>query len=94
MDSKLSEKTLNSDPNYIAWKTELLVYDGQKLDIVFKDLKKVYNMDIVADDPEILNVPWTSPIYNQTQDTIIRLICTSFNLSYSKDGNVYHLNKK
>ncbi len=91
---KLSEKTLNNNPNYMSWNTGLLVYNGQKLDIVFKDLKRVYNMEIIADDPEILEETWTSPIDNQTQDTIIRLICASFNLSYSKDGNVYHLAKK
>ena len=94
MDSKLSGKSLNKDPNYMAWNTGLLIYDGQTLDIVFRDLKRVYNMDIVADDPSILDETWTSPINNQAQDTIIRLICTSFNLSYTKDGNVYHLSKK
>ncbi len=94
MDSKLSGKSLNKDPNYLAWNTGLLIYDGQKLDIVFRDLKRVYNMEIVADDPSILDETWTSPINNQAQDTIIRLICASFNLSYTKDGNVYHLSKK
>jgi ferric-dicitrate binding protein FerR (iron transport regulator) len=95
MDSKLSEKKLNVNPNYMAWKTNQLVYDGQKLEVVFKDLKRAYNMDIIADDPEILNDLWTTaPIDNQTQETIIRLICASFNLSYSKDGNIYHLAKK
>jgi transmembrane sensor len=94
MDSKLSGKSVNNDPNYMAWKTGILVYDGQTLDVVFRDLKKVYNMDIIADDPAILNETWTSPIDNQTKDTIIRLICASFNLSYSKDGNIYHLSKK
>jgi ferric-dicitrate binding protein FerR (iron transport regulator) len=94
MDSKLSRKTLNNNPNYLSWNTGLLVYDGQRLDIVFKDLKRVYNMDILADDPDILDNTWTSPINNQPQDTIIRLICASFNLSYTKDGNVYHLAKK
>ena len=94
MDSKLSGKSLNKNPNYMAWNTGLLIYDGQTLDIVFRDLKRVYNMEIVADDPSILDETWTSPINNQAQDTIIRLICTSFNLSYTKDGNVYHLSKK
>ncbi|HBC78274.1 MAG TPA: hypothetical protein DCZ51_06570 [Bacteroidales bacterium] len=89
-----SEKSVNNNPNYLSWKTGLLVYDGQTLDIVFGDLKRVYNMDIVADDPEIITNTWTSPIDNQTQETIIRLICTSFNLSYTKEGNVYHLAKK
>lgn len=94
IDSTVTAKTLNSDPNYMAWNTGRLVYDGQKLGIVFKDLKKVYDMNIIADDPDILNETWTSPIDNQSQDTIIRLICTSFNLSYTKDGDIYHLSKK
>ncbi len=95
MDTNISGKKLNENPNYMSWKTGLLIYDGQKLEVVFKDLKRAYNMDIIADNPEILNELWTTaPINNQTQDTIIRLICASFNLSYSKDGNVYHLAKK
>jgi transmembrane sensor len=94
VNREASEKTINDNPNYLAWNTGKLVYTGQKLDIVFKDLKRVYNMDIITDDQEILENLWTSPIDNQPQDTIIRLICASFNLSYSKDGNVYHLSKK
>ena len=94
MDSKKSGKTLNDNPNYDSWHSGMLVYKGQKLEAVFKDLKRVYNMDIVADDPAILESPWTSPIDFQPQDRIILMICTSFNLSYTKDGNVYHLAKK
>jgi hypothetical protein len=51
-------------------------------------------MDIIADDPGILENTWVSPIDNLPQETIIRLICTSFNLGYTKDGNIYHLSKK
>ena len=69
-------KKRNDNPNYLSWNTGMLVYDGQTLDIVFRDLKKVYNMEIIADDPAILNNTWTSPINNQPQETIIRLICT------------------
>jgi transmembrane sensor len=94
MNSKESAKKLNINPNYLSWNTGLLVYNGQKLDVVFNDLKRVYNMDIIADDPSILENSWVSPIDNQPQETIIRLICTSFNLSYVQDGNVYHLSKK
>jgi hypothetical protein len=74
----------------------MLVYAGQKLDVVFRDLKKVYNMDIVADDPVILENTWTTngPVDNQSQETIIRLICLSFNLSYTKEGNIYHITDK
>jgi ferric-dicitrate binding protein FerR (iron transport regulator) len=94
MNSKTSAKTLNTNLNYLSWKTGYLAYSGQKLSVVFKDLKRVYNLDIVADDPDILENPWHSPIDNLPQETIIRLICTSFNLSYTKDDNVYHLSKR
>jgi transmembrane sensor len=95
MNSNISEKTINNNPNYLAWNTGELVYNGQKLNVVLNDLKRVYNMDIIADNQGILDNTWTTaPIDNQPQDTIIRLICASFNLSYNKDGNVYHLVKK
>jgi len=95
IDSGSLEKTVNNNPNYLAWQTGLLVYNGQKLGVVFSDLKRVYNMDIVADDPSILDFTWTTdPIDNQPEETIIRLICISFNMSYSKDGSVYHLSRK
>jgi transmembrane sensor len=94
MNLNTSGKEINNNPNRISWRTDHLVYNGQKLDIVFNDLKKVHNMDIVADDPDILDNTWTAPIDNQSQDTIIRLICISFNLSYTKEGTVYHLAKK
>jgi ferric-dicitrate binding protein FerR (iron transport regulator) len=94
MDSKVSEKKINSNPNYLSWQTKKLDYNGQTLDIVFKDLKRVYNMDIIADDPDILNETWVITIDNKSQETIIRLICGSFILGYSKDGNVYHLVRK
>ncbi len=94
MDLLISGKIINENPNYLAWNTGKLVYTGQKLDVVFKDLKRVYNMDIVADDPSILENPWSSPIATGTQETIILIICRSFNLSFTKDGGVYHLVKR
>ncbi len=94
MDSKISEKNVNNDPNYLSWNTGVLVYSGQKLDVVFRDLKRVYNMDIVADNPSILDNPWTITIDNKSQEIIINTICEVFNLSYTKVGNVYHLSEK
>lgn len=93
-ESGIIEKSVNNDPNYLAWNTGKLVYNGEKLSVVFRDLKKYYNIDIIADDQAILEFPWTSPIDYEYRDKIIQLICTSFNLSYTKDGEVYHLSEK
>ncbi len=94
LDPEHTDKTLNNNPNYMAWNTGKLIYDGQTLDMVFADLKRVFDMDITVDDVSILQNKWTSAIDIESRDTIIRLICTSFNLSYVKDGDVYHLSKR
>jgi len=94
MDSKASTKTVNENPNYLSWNTDLLVYDGKTLDVVFADLKKVFDIDVVADDPEILNESITTTFDSQPQETIIRIICTTFNFSYKKEGSFYHLSKR
>ena len=94
LDSKHSEKKLNTDPNYMSWNTGKLVYNRQKLGVVFRDLKRTYNIDIVTSDPDILNLPIDATFNKEPHETIIRIICTTFNLSYKKDGNIYHLAKK
>jgi hypothetical protein len=70
--SEIPGKKLNNDPNYLAWNKGLLKYDGQTLDVVFRDLERVNDMKIVADDPEILDLPWATTIDNQPHDTINR----------------------
>jgi transmembrane sensor len=94
MNSEKSDKKINDNPNYISWKTGYLDYDNQKLSVVFTDLKRVYNMNIVTDDTSILDYPWSSPIVNVDEETIIQVICNTFNLNSTKDGDAYHLSKK
>ena len=91
--SKSSAKILNDNRNYLSWKTDTLVYDGETLNIVFADLKRVFNINISTDDPEIANKSLTSTFFSLPQETIIQLICNTFSLSYTKDGDIYHLSK-
>ena len=91
ISSDITEITVNDNPNYLAWQTDFLVYNNETLDVVFNDLKRVHNMDISIDDKSILENRWTSQIDNQSRETIIQLICISFNLNYTQDGNKYHL---
>ncbi len=43
--SDRSEKSVNTNPNYMSWNTGFLVYDGQTLDIVFRVSREFYNME-------------------------------------------------
>jgi len=86
-------KTLNTNRNYMSWNTGRIVYTGEKLKIVFSDLEKIFNISVNTSDPEILDEPITADWENDSDETIIRVICATFNLGYQKDGNVYHLEK-
>jgi len=89
-----TEKKLNTNPNYLSWNTGKLIFTDQKLGHVFSVLNRVYGIEINADDPGIPEQSITTTFENQSHETIILVICTTFNLSFTKDGNVYHLSRK
>jgi ferric-dicitrate binding protein FerR (iron transport regulator) len=75
-----SSQAVNTNANYLSWHTGMLVYDGERLEVVFEDLRRTFNIDITAGDPAINEYRLTSPFEHQPHDTIIKLICTTFNL--------------
>ncbi|MBS0009819.1 MAG: FecR domain-containing protein [Bacteroidales bacterium] len=87
-------KNINTDPNYLAWKTDVLEFEGDRLEKVISDLKRVYDINIEILDEDINDLRVTSVFDKQAPDTIIRIICTTFNLEYYKEGNIYSLDKK
>jgi ferric-dicitrate binding protein FerR (iron transport regulator) len=89
-----ASKSLNSDPNYLSWKTEILVFEGDSLGKVIRDLKRVHNINIETGNDEIRKLRVTSVFDNQSHETIIRIICTTFNLDYYKEGDKYILETK
>ena len=88
-----ANRSFNENRNYMAWKTDTLVYEGENLNVVFSDLKRVFNINISTDDPEITNNSLTTTFFSLPEDTVIQVICNTFNLRYQKDGSVYHLAK-
>ncbi|MGQ9620054.1 MAG: FecR family protein [Bacteroidales bacterium] len=93
-NEKTPDKKLNSNRNYMAWRTELLVYEGTRLSDVFSDLNRAYDINIYARDNSILEKTITATFDNEPPETIIRIICTTFNLSFEKDGNLFRLSEK
>jgi ferric-dicitrate binding protein FerR (iron transport regulator) len=86
-----ASSALNTNVNYLSWNTELLSYDGERLGVVFADLKRTFNIDIVAADPAINDYRLTSRFESQPHDTIIKVICTTFNLHSVMEGGTYRL---
>jgi len=94
LSDQAASRRLNDDPNYLSWKTELLVFEGDSLGKVIKDLKRVHNINIETENDEIRKLRVTSVFDNQSHETIIRIICTTFNLEYYKEGDKYILDTK
>ncbi len=86
-----ASQAVNTDANYLSWHTDMLVFDGERLETVFADLKRTFNISIVAADPVINEYRLTSPFVDQPHDTIIRVICTTFNLHSVREEGVYRL---
>jgi len=91
MSGTASLRSLNTNVNYLSWNTDRLIYDGEKLGVVFADLKHAYNINISASDPAVNDYRLTTRFDNQPQDTIIKVICTTFNLHSVKKGDTYSL---
>lgn len=86
-----SSQELNTNMNYVSWHTDMLTFDGERLNEVFADLKRTFNIDITAADEAINDLRLTSMFDNQPHDTIIQVICTTFNLRSVREGETYSL---
>lgn len=91
VSEKYTAEELNTNLNYLSWNTRLLRYNGEQLDVVFADLKRLYNIDIVTNDEAINTFTLTSVFDNQPEDMIIKLLCTTFGLDYTNRDNTYVL---
>ena len=91
ISDKEASQARNTNINYISWHTNILVFEGERLEHVFTDLKRTFGIDIIAADPAINDYRLTSPFEDQPHDTIIKVICTTFNLHSAKEEGIYRL---
>jgi len=86
------KKTKNADSNYIAWVTGRLTFKGQKLDEVIKTLMRTYNVNIRIEDPGIRDSRISTNFTNESIDTVLAVIATTFDLKVEqKDKDTYLL---
>lgn len=84
ISKKTLEREKNEDSNYLAWKTGRLIFKGQPLEHVIKTLMRTYNVQIKIKDPEINNYKITTHFTNESIDTVMDVIATTFNLKINK----------
>lgn len=87
-DQLVKEK--NQNENIIAWKTKEIVFREDNLGEVVQVLNNVYNTNIEFKNPDLLDLKYTSTFRNQEIDSILNVICLTFDLkTETKDNTIY-----
>lgn len=83
----------NDNPNYMSWNTDILTYDGDRLEQVLIDLKRTHNIIVEVETTSILDNRITTVFNNNSPEAIVQSICTTFSLTFEKENGIYYLSK-
>lgn len=90
-DNLVKEKNYNR--NIVAWKTKEIIFYEDNLRNVIETLNKTYNADISCENQDILNLKYTSTFRDQHIDSILNVICLTFDLKVENVNNRIYLIK-
>lgn len=88
------EKSNNSDPNYIAWKTRNLIFNRTQLNDVIQYLEDIYHIDIQLEDNELEKLVLTAHFENKPHDFILNVIQLTFGLELTRENGAYVFSEK
>ncbi len=85
-DQRFIRKTENSDPNYMAWKTRVLVFDNETLGQVIKTLQNVYQTPVMLSDQKLSNCRVTASFNEQSLESVLEVLKKTLDLQVKIDG--------
>ena len=87
-------KTINENPNFLAWKTHDLIFKATSLGEVIRNLEKAYKVTIRLEDPTLNGLLLTAHFNNYSLDFILQVIETTFQMETEKIDGQYILKTK
>ena len=87
-DQKQISKSTNTDPNYMAWKTRVLVFDNETLAEVINTLQDVYQTKIKLSDDQISGCRVTASFNDQSLESVLQVIKETLDLQVTQNGKV------
>jgi len=83
---QLTDEILTSirteDDNLLSWKTKDLIFREMKLDEVASVLNSTFHANITFEQENIGSFRFTGNFNDQPIDTVLKVLCTAFSLSY------------
>ena len=87
-------KTANTDLNYMAWKTKILVFDNETLSDVVNTLQSVYQTTIKLTDPALSGCKFTATFHEQSLQSVLQVIQQTLDLQVKQSGNIIEMSGK
>lgn len=84
-------KEVNTDVNYMGWKTRHLVFENRRLDEVLAYLGNVYHTTVRLENPDAASCTLTATFDGQELSSVLNVIGSTLNLKVSKDKNSFLL---
>ncbi len=80
-------KSTNADPNYMAWKTGILVFDNETLGQVVTTLQHVYRTPVVLADRQLSDCRVTATFNGQSLESVMEVLKITLDLQLKENGN-------
>lgn len=85
------KKSINTDRNFSAWKTQNLVFNETPLKQVADYLKEVYHVEVQLKDKELNNLTLTATFNKKPVDFVLNVIQLTFDLELTKEKDLFIL---
>jgi len=86
-------KSVNTDLNFLGWKTGMLVFDEAPLADVLETLSSRYEVSFNVTDKQIENLRLTATFDNESLDSILQVIQLVHSVKITKTGKDYLVTK-
>ena len=88
------EKTVNTNPNFLSWKTQDLIFNQVPLSEVVRCLEKTYHIDIDITEPELNDLLYKGHFDQKPAEFVLNVIRLTFDLEQPGDEENYTLRSR
>jgi ferric-dicitrate binding protein FerR (iron transport regulator) len=90
-ESKILTKSANTDVNFLAWKTNDIIFNETPLSEVVKCLEKVYHIEVDVMEPELEELKLTAHFDKKPIDFVLDVVRLTFNLELTGENEHFAL---
>lgn len=90
-ENKTPEKSVNTDPNFLSWKTHDLIFDKVPLRDVVQCLEKTYHIEIQLAEPALNDLLYEGHFDQKPAEFVLDVIRLTFNLELTGENDQFTL---